>query len=153
MALPGEVQSAPHAHVVQFYRRDDELAEGVGRYLAEAIEAGGIAIVIATEAHRRAFTEHLAGAGIDPGAAQAGCGPSGGSLLLLDADDAMATLLIDGRLAPHRFDKLIGELIRKATAGGRPVRAYGEIVARMWAAGYVTAALELEGLWNGLGRQ
>jgi hypothetical protein len=153
VALPGHVQSAPRAHVVQFYGHDDELVESVGGYLAEAIEAGGVAIVIATEAHRRAFTEHLGGARIDPGAGGAGLGPSGGSLVLLDADEAMATLLIDGRLARQRFDKLIGDLIRDATAAGRPVRAYGEIVARMWAGGYVTAALELEGLWNDLGRE
>ncbi len=34
-----------------------------------------------------------------------------------------------------------------------PVRIYGEVVALLWAAGHVNAALELEGLWNELGRQ
>jgi hypothetical protein len=141
---------APHDHVVQFYGRDDELVESVGRYLAETIEAGGVAIVIATEAHRRAFAGHLA-AGIDPVRAHAGAAPTGGSLVMLDAAGTMAALLVDGRLAPHRFDKLIGDPVREAAERGRPVRAYGEIVALMWADGHVTAALELEGLWNGLG--
>src|SRR2546429_5421173 len=70
---------------------------------------------------------------------------------MLAAAAARPSPLVAGRPAPRRFDKLIGDLVREATAGGRGVGAYGEIVALMWAAGYVTAALELEGLWNGLG--
>ena len=133
---------APCFHVVQFYGHDDELAAGVVPYLAEALDAGGVAIVIATEAHRQAFA--------------AGLGPTGEAaarLILLDAAEAMDTLLVDGRLAVHRFDKLIGDLVRDATTGGGPVHAFGEIVSLMWAEGYVTAALDLEDLWNGLGRE
>ncbi|MEW6474977.1 MAG: MEDS domain-containing protein [Actinomycetota bacterium] len=136
---------APHDHVVQFYDHDDELAGGVIPFLTEALNAGGVAIVIATEAHRRDFADRLGDAGVRARA--------GGSLLMLDAVEAMNTLLIDGRVAPHRFDKLIGDLIREAAERGRPVHAYGEIVAVMWDEGHVTAALELEGLWNGLRRE
>ena len=145
---------APYDHVVQFYDHDAELTAAVGPYLAEAIQAGGVAIVVATDAHRRVFAARLAAAGIEPGElAQADLGPAGAALVMLDAGEAADTLLIDGRLAPHRFDKLIGDLVREAAAGGRPVRAYGEIVAVMWAQGHVAAALELEGLWNGLARE
>jgi hypothetical protein len=140
-----EVFAAPHDHVVQFYGHDDELADGVVPFLAEAVRAGGVAIAITTRAHRRLFTERLAAAGIDVAAAEAA-----GALQRLDADEAAAALLIDGRLAPHRFDKVVGDRVRAAARRG-PVRAYGEIVARLWAAGHVTGALELEGLWNGLG--
>jgi len=156
VALTLDYVPAPHDHVVQFYRHDRELAEGVGDFLAEAIQGGGVAVVIATEAHRRLFTARLVEAGIDAARlAEAGLTPAGegGTLVLLDADEAMQALLIDGRLAPHRFDKLIGKLIREAVAGGRAVRAYGEIVALLWGDGYVTAAVELERLWNDLGRE
>jgi hypothetical protein len=136
---------APHDHVVQFYGHDDELAENVGRYLSEGLDAGGTAIVIATVAHRRAFTDHLAEAGVDVDRARAD-----GALVLLDAAEAMAAVLVDGRLAPHRFDKEIGDPVRAAAAAGRPIRAYGEIVALLWAEGHVVAALELEALWNAL---
>jgi hypothetical protein len=101
-----------------------------------------VAIVIATEAHRQAFA-----AGVDlPGEAAA-------RLIMLDAAEAMDALLVDGRLAAHRFDKLLGELVRDTATRGGPVHAFGEIVALMWAEGQVTAALELEDLWNGLGRE
>jgi len=156
VALPVDYLPGPHDHVVQFYGHDYELAEAVGRYLAEAIQAGGVAVVIATEAHRQLFAERLVEAGVDAARlADAGLTPAGagGALVMLDAEEARQALLIDGRLARHRFDKLVGELMRDAAQGGRPVRAYGEIVARLWADGYVTAAVELEGLWNALGRE
>ena len=139
---------APHDHVVQFYGDDDELAAGVAPYLAAALDADGVAIVIATDAHRRAFADRLATMGIDVAGAR-----EAGSLVMLDAAEAVDSLLIDGRVARHRYDKLIGDLVREAAAGGRTVRAYGEIVALMWADGHVNAALELEDLWNGLGRE
>jgi hypothetical protein len=139
---------APHDHVVQFYGHDDELADSVGPYIAETIESGGTAIVIATPVHRLAFAARMVEAGIDVARAEAD-----GTLLILDAAEAMAGLLVDGRLAPHRFDKLIGDVVRDATAGGRPVRAFGEIVALLWRDGYIAAALELEALWNDLGRE
>jgi anti-sigma regulatory factor (Ser/Thr protein kinase) len=145
VALTSDVRRAPHDHVVQFYGDDGELADGVVPYLAEAVEAGGVAVVIATPAHRAAFAAGLSARGVDV--------RPGGSVVLLDAGEAMDALLVDGRVAAHRFDKLIAELIHDAAAGGRIVRAYGEIVAEMWAAGQVTAALELEELWNGLGRE
>ena len=148
MALRQEdLREAPHDHVVEFYDDDERLADNVAAYLAEAIATGGVAIAIATSDHRDGFVARLTRAGIDVASARAH-----GSLLLLDAAEAMDDLMVDGRPAPHRFDKLIGDLVRDAATGDRPVRAYGEIVALMWAAGHVTAALELEALWNGLSR-
>jgi hypothetical protein len=143
----------PHDHVVQFYGHDDELAAGVAPYLAEGIHAGGVAIAIATEPHRRVFAARLAEAGIDPASGRARPGRTGPALVMLDAGEAAGALLVDGRIDPHRFDTLIGDLVRGAAAGGRLVRAYGEIVAVLWAEGHVRAALELEELWNGLRRE
>jgi hypothetical protein len=130
-----------HHHVVQFYDHAGELADRVVPYLAEALDAGGVGVVIATAEHGRAFAERLPGAG--------------GRLRCADAGEAMAALMVDGGLARHRFEKLIGDRVRQAVdaAGGGPVHAYGEIVALMWADGFVAAALGLEGLWNDLGRE
>jgi hypothetical protein len=133
-------------HVVQLYDHDDELAAGVGPYVAEAIRAGGTALVIATEAHRQIFSAQLDRAVVDPW-------PASASLAVLDAREVADALLFDGRIAHHRFDKLIGALVREAADVGRPLRAYGEIVALLWADGHVRAALELEELWNDLGRE
>jgi anti-sigma regulatory factor (Ser/Thr protein kinase) len=42
-------------HVVHFYEHDTELVAAVGTALTHAAQAGEVALVIATEAHRRAF--------------------------------------------------------------------------------------------------
>ncbi|HKN54355.1 MAG TPA: hypothetical protein VJX66_17775 [Amycolatopsis sp.] len=43
-------------------------------------------------------------------------------------------------------------MIRAAAGAGRPVRAYGEMVAWLWDAGLAGAAIKLEAMWNDLGR-
>ena len=48
---------------------------------------------------------------------------------------------------------MIGTLIRRAGAGGRPVRAFGEMVALLWDDGLVNAAVQLEAMWDELGRR
>jgi hypothetical protein len=57
-------------HVVQFYDHDEELAERVAGYLLGALEGDGVAIVIATEYHRREFESRLEQAGADLTAAR-----------------------------------------------------------------------------------
>ena len=137
-------------HVVQFYGHDEELAERVVRYLLEALGGGGVAVVIATPEHHREFEARLAGAlggGADLAAAR-----DSGAYLALDAGQTVHRLMPGGRLDPAAFDLVIGGLIRQAGAGGRPVRAYGEMVALLWDEGLVDAAIQLEAMWNDLGR-
>ncbi len=135
-------------HVVQFYGDDAELVDAVGRYLRPALDAGGVAVVVATPAHALAFEQGLGAAGTDVAAARAA-----GTLLVLDAAETVRRFLIDGRPDPAAFDSVIGALIGRLAAGPGPVRVYGEMVALLWAEGQVTAALQLEQLWNELGRR
>ncbi len=138
-------------HVVQFYSHDEELADRVSDYLLGALTGGGVAIVIATGAHRRAFERRLAAAGVD--LAQAA---RAGSYLAFDAGHVVAKLIAaDGTAVPDQagFDRVIGGLIRDAVSGGGPVRAYGEMVALLWDTGLINAAIRLEAMWNELGRR
>jgi anti-sigma regulatory factor (Ser/Thr protein kinase) len=135
-------------HVVQFYERDEDLVVGVGGYLIEAARDAAVSVVIATEAHRDAFTRHLDAQGIDAEAAQ-----RDGSLVLLDAAATLARFMPDGRIDRDAFFEVIGGVLRDAAAEGRSVRAYGEMVALLWDAGDVLAAIDLETLWNELGAE
>jgi hypothetical protein len=135
-------------HVVHFYERDSELARTVGRYLSDAARGGGVAIVLATEDHRRAFMSELAAAGIDPAVATLH-----GTLISLDAAATIAEFMPDGRIDSVAFRQVVGAVVRQAAETGRPVRAFGEMVALLWEAGDVLAAMELEQLWNDLGRE
>jgi anti-sigma regulatory factor (Ser/Thr protein kinase) len=135
-------------HVVQFYEQELELAHTVGRYLSNAVRTSAVAVVIATEAHRHAFEAELKAAGIDP--AQA-CREH--MLIMLDASATMAAFMPEGQIDSAAFREVVGSVIRQAGDGGRAVRAYGEMVALLWDAGDVLAAIELEELWNDLGRE
>jgi len=140
-------------HVVQFYGHEEELADRVAGYLRDALLGGGVAVVIATAAHRRAFEGRLTQAGVDLAAAV-----RSGRYLALDASDTLRALMPGGRLDRGAFDRVVGGLIRRAGqegagpgAGVRPVRAYGEMVALLWDAGLVNAAVQLEEMWDALG--
>lgn len=132
-------------HVVQFYERDADLVERAGGYLSDAVRDGAVAIVIATEAHHRAFEERLSGAGIDVAAAH-----EEGTLVSLDAAATLARFTRHGRVDRDAFFDVVGTVVHAASATGRPVRAYGEMVALLWEAGDVVAAIDLETLWNEL---
>ena len=134
-------------HVVQFYGRDEELAERVTGYLLGALDSGGVAIVIATPEHRGEFETRLGRAGVDLAAAR-----DGGSYLALDAGQTLAELMTAGTLDPAAFDRVIGTLIRRAGPAG-PVRAFGEMVALLWDDGLVNAAVQLEAMWEELCRR
>jgi anti-sigma regulatory factor (Ser/Thr protein kinase) len=127
-------QSAAVHHVVHFYESDDDLAVRVGAYLDDAARAGSVGIVIATAAHRAAFEDRS----------------RDGTVVWLDAAETLASLTRDGRIDRQAFFDVVGTVVRDAAATGRRVHAYGEMVALLWDAGDVMAAIELESLWNEL---
>ncbi|MGZ4740020.1 MAG: MEDS domain-containing protein [Ilumatobacteraceae bacterium] len=137
----------PRDHVVQFYEYDDELVASVATFLADGLRAGEAAIVVATPAHVEAFDTAITALGIDVDAARVA-----GTLISVDVDDALSRILIDGWSDPAAFKTEIAGLIRRAAASGHQVRIYGEMVAQLWDAGHVAEAIELEALWNELGR-
>jgi anti-sigma regulatory factor (Ser/Thr protein kinase) len=143
-----DIVVARREHVVQFYEHDAELLGAVVPYLAAGVAAGEVAIVIATKAHRRALEVELGACGID--LARAG---ADGRLVSLDAAATMASFMAGGQIDRDAFHELVGGLMREARKVGRPVRAYGEMVALLWEAGDVLAAIELETLWNDLARE
>jgi len=148
VAATGPHEVAARGHVVQFYRHGEELAEWAGGYLSAGVADGGVAVTIATPEHRLAFEQRIAKAGVDVPEAGAR-----GDYLALDAEQTARRLVTGGRLDRARFELVIGDLIHRATSAGRPVRVYGELVAELWGDGLVAGAVELEELWNGLGRR
>lgn len=132
-------------HLVQFYRHEAELACAVGRYLSDALMAGGVAVVVAGPEHQDAFFAALEAAGDEPARAE-----SEARLVRLDARTTLDQLLEEGFPTPERFERVVGSVMREAAASGRPVYAFGEMVGVLWTAGDIPAAVELERLWNEL---
>jgi anti-sigma regulatory factor (Ser/Thr protein kinase) len=132
-------------HAVRFYERESDLSRTVGRYLVDAAQDGAVAIVVATEAHRRAFVAELEAAGLDPADSF-----RSGTLVLLDAAATLTELMREGRVDRDAFDHVIGGVLREGAKGGRPLRVFGEMVALLWESGNVLEAIQLEKLWNEL---
>jgi PAS domain S-box-containing protein len=135
-------------HSVQFYVEDRALIDDLCRSLGASLVAGGSVILIATPDHREQFLASINARGLDTDRII-----RQGRLLLLDAADTLTRLLADGAIDAGRFNNLIGGLLHQLTAAqleDRPVAAYGEMVALLWADGRHQAALQLEKLWNQL---
>ena len=140
--------TSPGDHLVLFYRTDEELTERVGRYLHRALTAGGVAIAIATPAHRLMLEGWLAGAGTD-----VATGRARGRYLDRDASETVRRFEVAGWPDAAGFWQAISPLIRQASQNGRPVHVFGEMVSVLWDSGLVNAAIEVEAMWNELGGQ
>jgi anti-sigma regulatory factor (Ser/Thr protein kinase) len=72
-------------------------------------------------------------------------------MILLDAAETLARFMPGDEIDGKAFREVIGSVVRRAGPNGRPVHAYGEMVALLWDAGNVIGAITLEKLWNELG--
>jgi signal transduction histidine kinase/ActR/RegA family two-component response regulator len=138
-------QPASHEHFVQFYENDRLILDSISQFLATGFARGEAAIVAASRSHIESLHPLLTAQGLNV------CGLIDSEQYLpLDAEDALAHFVVDGRVSETRFKELMkGELERLAT-GGRQVRVFGELVALLCAAGNVQGALDLERLWTKL---
>ena len=134
-------------HFVQFYESDNFLVESVSGFVGTALRVGDAAIVIATEAHRLALDECLKKQGFDVDGCRAV-----GRYIPLDAAQTLARFMVDGTPDRGLFEETIGTVIAQAGKGDRRIRAFGEMVALLWAEGNGDAAIQLEELWNGLAK-
>jgi MEDS: MEthanogen/methylotroph, DcmR Sensory domain len=130
-------------HFVQFYDEDAVLIDAITTFMASGILLGETAVVVATASHRDALTESLSAVGIDLDAERAA-----GRYLEFDAAEILDRFMVKGHPDPDRFTNVIGEILRHASSGGRNVRAFGEMVALLWAGGNTSGAVALEELWN-----
>jgi hypothetical protein len=101
-------------------------------------------VVVATAAHRSAIERRVAELGAERSRRAAE------TMIMLDAEIKLRRFFDGERIDRAQFDEVIGSLVRRAATPGRPLHVYGEMVAVLWDAGRVTAALELERLWNEL---
>jgi hypothetical protein len=78
-------------------------------------------------------------------------GPCDHSLQIYETDEALLDTVESLVAAGLRQNE--SRLVTRARAEGRPVRAFGEMVALLWARGQTAATLRLEHLWHGQCRQ
>lgn len=148
LAPNGWRETGAAEHFVQIYEREVDLMPALSDYLADGLLKDERALVVTTPARRIEVEQRLHAAGIHVATAQ-----DERRLLLLDAQETLARIMIGGMPDAALFDVVIGSLVRQAGQHGRPVRAYGDMVAWLASAGRRRAALRLEELWNALAGQ
>lgn len=141
----------PHAHVVQFYGQDGFLLDELSRFIGTALGAGEAAVVFATKEHRDGLARRLKAWGLDTARVIAQ-----GRYISLDAAETLAKIAPGGWPDAIRFTEVMGSILASAAAAtqreSRPVAAFGEMVALLWAEGKAEAAIRLEQLWNNLAK-
>jgi PAS domain S-box-containing protein len=133
----------PHSHLVQFYEDDEFLIESLSRWFADGLNAGDTCFYIGTEANRIRLEKRLADRGITLDAMGAE-----GRYICLDAAGTLASFMVDEWPDEARFTAAIEAVLARVHKDGN-IRAFGEMVALLWANGSRQAAIRLEEIWNG----
>jgi signal transduction histidine kinase len=147
--VPGGTATRRGAHVVRYYEDDAALVDEIGQFVTAGLATGEPAIIIATPTHRDGLERRLTAHRVNVADAR-----RAGRYVPLDAAETLARITIDGWPDPVRFGEIVGGTVaRAAAAGSTPqVRAFGEMVALLWAEGRRDAAVRLEELWNELAK-
>jgi hypothetical protein len=137
-------------HGVQIYRDESELTNSVTSYIADGLEAGDPALVVARPERSDLFAAALATRGWKVSELQAQA-----LLTVADADTTLAAFMSGGRPSPVRFEDVIGGALDSIAERhpNRRIRVFGEMVDLLCLRGERDAAFALEDLWNRLARK
>ena len=135
------------AHVVHLYEKDDVFLDTLEGFANGGLRAGEVVVLFATTTHLFALDHRLRHSGWDVAEMQ-----QRGQYVAMNAGEALAGFMRDGCLDERRFNETVVAAIEAAQAGGRRVRAFGEMVALLWATGNRDATRQLEALWNNVCR-
>ena len=134
---------APSEHILQFYSSENDLLDTLSAYISEGLNGGESAIVIATPEHLRALRYRLEGTDVDLIRAM-----FEDRYITLEASVALTSFLVDDIPDERLFGEMARTLLRRASVSNRRVRAFGEMVALLWARGNRAATVRLEQLWD-----
>ena len=141
----GEI--APCEHIAQFYTDDGVLLDTLTGFIGGGLKADEATIVIATADHLRILEQRLSDSGIDVAAAR-----SRHQYIDMLANEALLKFMVNGWPDDQLFNNFVTEIISLARKQNQRVRAFGEMVAILWARGDSAATVRLEFLWQQLCR-
>lgn len=141
-------EMAPCEHLVQIYEDDANFLDTLEGFVADGLLEGEGVVVIATSAHLSALHRGLVRR--DPRVAKA---MQGDQYLALDAEAMLGMFMVNGWPDDAQFNSFVSGILNRASTGGRRVRAFGEMVALLWAQGNCGATVRLEHLWHKLCEQ
>jgi hypothetical protein len=136
----GEV--APCDHVLQVYRTDEMFLNTLEEFVSSGIKSGDCIIIIGTINHVSALEKRLQ-KDFDIEALT-----YDNQLILLNTETTLGSFMRNGEPDESLFNTFLTNLMAKAKVNDRKIRAFGEMVAVLWAQGNTNATLQLENLWN-----
>ena len=139
---------AEREHFVQFYERKSGLVSAVAAYAAEALKNQEAVLIIAKPEHREGIQNALRRKGVNLKVAR-----KRSQYLELDAEQLLSKFMVKSSPDSARFEETIGKTIQQLNRKWSKVRAFGEMVAVLWAEGNRKGACELEALWNELAKR
>ena len=142
----GEI--APCEHLVQIYQDDSVFLDSLEGFVAGGLWVGDAVVVTATPIHLAYLDDRLVKRGLETAAAR-----SIDQYITLDAEETLSKFIVNGWPDDDEFRRLVVDIIQRAKKGGRRVRAFGEMVAVLWAQGNNGATVRLEHLWHRLCRE
>jgi CheY-like chemotaxis protein len=141
----GGLDDCSHHHEVQFYSDDSSFLASLGAFVSGSLKAGQRTVVVATESHREALQQYLCAQDFDFPTA------IGQRLYIpVDAAEVLSTFMKSRGPNRQRFQATLGPLVACTGVQQKKVVVFGEMVALLCAEGKMTAALQLERLWNEL---
>ena len=137
----GEIASRDH--IVQMYENDKILINSLAGFVRDGVNSRDTTIIIATPLHLAKLEEKLEQDGIDLYAEI-----NENRFVAVDAEETLQSFMIDDWPDAPLFFLTVSELIQSVKVEGRPIRAFGEMVALLWERGLKGATVQLEYLWN-----
>jgi hypothetical protein len=137
----GEI--APCDHVVQIYENDSVFLEALAGFVGGGIKGGECVIVIATSNHLKSLNDKLSNYGISVDTLI-----EDDRYIPVNAEEILDKFMVNNWPDEELFDKAVSSLIKRGTCRDRRIRAFGEMVAILWAKGHNGATVQLEHLWN-----
>ena len=137
----GEI--APCDHVLHIYEDNNAFLDLLTNFVGDGINSSESVIVIATDAHLKGISARLEAHGLNVDSLV-----SNGTYFPLNAEETLGKFMRDGWPDEDLFYNSVSDIIRQAKKRNKKVRAFGEMVAILWAQGNSGATVNLEHLWN-----
>ena len=136
---------SPCEHIVQLYEDENAFLRPLAIFCLGGIQSGEGVLIIATRGHIALLEAQLSTQSTDFAAAKAR-----GQYRALEAEEILASFMVNGWPDDALFRKTISELLTPMRPKYERVRAFGEMVALLWAQGHTAATVRLEYLWHEL---
>jgi hypothetical protein len=136
----GEI--APSDHVVQIYENNSVFLDALAGFVGGGINSGDCCIVIATGVHLKELEDRRCNYGI-----QVHDLVTEKTYFPPDAEETLSKFMVNNWPDEILFNKTVDEILTNCSPK-RKIRAFGEMVALLWAQGHSGATVQLEHLWN-----